>query len=74
MYMSMGNGGGVKVRMFLVCVIVSSIVSAITTKILVTYYYKIVDDHVAIMCDMTIKFVSNILEQRMHEKNFDREG
>lgn len=36
-------------------IIVSTIVSAITAKIVATYYFKKVDGYVKEMCEMTIK-------------------
>lgn len=38
-------------------IIVSTIVSAITAKIVATYYFKKVDGYVKEMCEMTIKRV-----------------
>ena len=40
------------------------IVSAITTKILATYYFEIVDGYVSDMCKKTIDFVERIKDSR----------
>lgn len=42
-------------------IIVSTIVSAITAKIVATYYFKKVDGYVKEMCEMTIKSNENTL-------------
>lgn len=40
-------------------IIVSTIVSAITAKIVATYYFKKVDGYVKEMCEMTIKRITH---------------
>lgn len=54
-------------------VIISIIVSIVTTKIMATHFCKIMDDHVTSMCDMTKKFVTDILEQCKRKQNYDQE-
>lgn len=43
------------------CVACSIITSAVTTKILATHYFKIVDGYVDEMCGKTREFVNSIL-------------
>ena len=43
-----------------ICIICSVIASAITTKILATHYFKIVDGYVDDMCNKTKAFVESI--------------
>ena len=55
-------------------IIVSTIVSAITAKIVATYYFKKVDGYVKEMCEMTIKSNENTLVTlRRLQKNSSQE-
>lgn len=45
-----------------ICVLFSTIISIITTKILAAYYFKIISSHVDDMCEMTNEFVRAIFE------------
>lgn len=55
-------------------IIVSTIVSAITAKIVATYYFKKVDGYVKEMCEMTIKSNENTLViLRRLQKNSSQE-
>lgn len=44
----------------LICLIISICVSMITTKILATHYFKIVDGYVEDVCNQTKNFVESI--------------
>lgn len=55
-------------------IIVSTIVSAITAKIVATYYFKKADGYVKEMCEMTIKSNENTLVTlRRLQKNSSQE-
>ena len=55
-------------------IMVSVIVSAITAKIVATYYFKKVDGYVKEMCEMTIKSNENTLVTlRRLQKNSSQE-
>lgn len=43
-----------------ICIVCSVITSAVTTKILATRYFKIVDGYVDDMCNKTKEFVESI--------------
>lgn len=43
-----------------ICIICSIIVSAVTTKILATHYFEVVDGYVKGICDKTKEFVEAI--------------
>lgn len=51
------------IAMAIACVTTSAAVSIATTKILATYYFKIVDNYVDGMCEQTRKFVDEACEQ-----------
>ena len=54
----------------MIVIMVSVIVSAITAKIVATYYFKKVDGYVKEMCEMTIKSNENTLVTlRRFQKN-----
>lgn len=58
----------------MIVIMASVIVSAITAKIVATYYYKKVDDYVKEMCEMTIKSNENTLViLRRLQKNSSQE-
>lgn len=42
-----------------ICLICSAVTSAITTKILATHYFKIVDGYVDDVCNKTKDFIAN---------------
>ena len=50
----------------IITVLVAVITSAITTKILATHYFKIVDGYVNDICNKTNKFVDSV----KHKNNF----
>ena len=55
-------------------IIASAIISAITAKIVATYYFKKVDGYVKEMCEMTIKSNENTLVTlRRLQKNSSQE-
>lgn len=45
---------------YIACAGISILCSAITTKILATHYFEIVDSYVKEMCDVTKKFYDEI--------------
>lgn len=58
----------------MIVVMASVIVSAITAKIVATYYFKKVDGYVKEMCEMTIKSNENTLVTlRRLQKNSSQE-
>lgn len=42
------------------CIIISALTAAITTKILATHYFEIVDGYVKDICDKTEKFMEHV--------------
>lgn len=58
----------------MIVIMASVIVSAITAKIVATYYFKKVDSYVKEMCEMTIKSNENTLVTlRRLQKNSSQE-
>ena len=58
----------------MIVIMASVIVSAITAKIVATYYFKTVDGYVKEMCEMTIKSNENTLVTlRRLQKNSSQE-
>lgn len=58
----------------MIVIMASVIVSAITAKIVATYYFKKVDGYVKEMCEMTIKSNENTLVTlRILQKNSSQE-
>lgn len=56
-------------------IVVSIIVSAITTKIVATYYFKKVDGYVKEMCEMTSKSNEDTLTilHKLHKSSYLKE-
>lgn len=52
----------------IVSVVVSVIASIITTKILATHYFKIVDGYVNDICNKTKEFVDSVKHKTIFEK------
>lgn len=58
----------------MIVIMASVIVSAITAKIVATYYFKKVDGYVKEMCEMTIKSNENtLITLRRLQKNSSQE-
>ena len=49
--------------MVVVCLLITFITSVITTKVLATYYFKIVDDYVQEMVDMTMQYLEALRQE-----------
>lgn len=55
-----GKESGVNEVDIVICIVTSVLTATVTTKILATHYFKIVDGYVKDICDKTDKFMERV--------------